>query len=388
MDLRNLPEDLDAAGRIEKRRSLIEKELQVALSALQIAVPQIGDADARNCEQMFGAVPVPVGLAGPLRITFSSGETHDDIYLPLATTEGALVASVNRGCKALREAGGIRAASEYVGMTRSIAFEVKDAEATSEKIRELETAWKGVGEETSGHLKILSYEIDTKDDLLFLTIAADTGEAMGMNMLTIAAQAIGEFLSKELHINMLTVAGNVDGDKKPSLRTKTKGRGYRVSVEATLPEAVIREVLRSSADALLKTARAKLGIGSDIAGALGKNLHVANTVAALYLATGQDAAHVVEGSLADTTVSKHQGGIRIKVELPALLVGVRGGGTNLPAQKQCLDLVLRTRTKLRPPAQLAETIAGACLAGDLSLLAAQSTNTLARAHRRLARKGR
>lgn len=386
MDLRNLSEDLDAEGRIEKRRSLIEKDLQVELSALQVAAPQIGAADERNCEQMFGAVPVPVGLAGPLRITFSSGETHDDIYLPLATTEGALVASVNRGCKALCKAGGVRTISEYVGMTRSIAFEAKDAEAISEKIRELESAWKGVGEATSGHLKILSYEIDTKGDVLFLTIAADTDEAMGMNMLTIAAQAIGEFLSKELHISMLTVAGNVDSDKKPSMRTKTRGRGYRVSVEATLPEKVIREVLKSSADALLKTARAKLEIGSDVAGALGKNLHVANTVAALYLATGQDAAHVVEGSLADTTVSKHPGGIRIKVKLPALLIGVRGGGTNLPAQKQCLDLVLRTRTKLRPSAQLAETIAGAALAGELSLLAAQSTNTLARAHRALARK--
>lgn len=388
MDLRNLPEDLDAESRIEKRRSIIEKELQMKLSALQIAAPQIGGADEQNCEQMFGAVPVPVGLAGPLRITFSSGETHDDIYLPLATTEGALVASVNRGCKALREAGGVQTTSEYVGMTRSIAFEVKDAKATSEKIRELEVAWKGVGEATSGHLKILSYEIDTKDDVLFLTIAADTGEAMGMNMVTIAAQAVGEFISKELDISLLTVAGNVDSDKKPSIRTKTKGRGYRVSVEAVLPEAVIREVLKSSAEALLKTARTKLDIGSDIAGALGKNLHVANTVAALYLATGQDAAHVVEGSLADTTVSKHSDGVHIKVELPAILVGVRGGGINLPAQKQCLDLVLRTRTKLRPPAQLAETIAGAAIAGELSLLAAQSTNTLARAHRTLARKGR
>ncbi|MEK7156190.1 MAG: 3-hydroxy-3-methylglutaryl-CoA reductase [Patescibacteria group bacterium] len=388
MDLRTLPEDLDAEGRIEKRRLLIEKELQVELSALQIAAPQIGGADERNCEQMFGAVPVPVGLAGPLRITFSSGETHDGIYLPLATTEAALVASVNRGCKALSQAGGVRTTSEYVGMTRSIAFEVEDAEATSEKIRELESGWKRVGKATSGHLKILSYDIDAKDGVLFLTIAADTGEAMGMNMLTIAAQAVGEFLSKELHIGMLTVAGNVDSDKKPSIRTKTKGRGYRVSVEATLPEKVIREVLRSSTDALLKTARAKLEIGSVVAGALGNNLHAANIVAALYLATGQDAAHVVEGSLADTTVSKHAAGIHIKVELPALLVGVRGGGTNLPAQKQCLDLVLRTHTKLRPPAQLAETIAGAVLAGELSLLAAQSTNTLARAHRALARKGR
>ena len=386
MDLRKLPENLDTSGRVAKRRSLIEQELNVELGALEISPQQVGTADEQNCEQMFGAVPVSVGLAGPLRITFSSGETHDNIYLPLATTEGALVASVNRGCKAVTQAGGVRTTSEYVGVTRSIAFEVKDAEETAGKIRKLEPEWKRIAEATSGHLKILSYEIDTKNDVLFLTLAADTDEAMGMNMVTIAAQAVGEFLSEKLGVPFLTVAGNVDSDKKPSARTKAKGRGYRVSVEATLSGAVIREVLKSSADALLKTARAKLDIGSDIAGALGKNLHVANTVAALYLATGQDAAHVVEGSLADTSVTRDGDGVRFCVELSAILVGVRGGGTNLPAQKQCLDLVLHEKTKLRPSTQLAETIAGAVLAGEISLLAALSANALAQAHRALGRR--
>jgi len=386
MDLRNLPEDLDAAGRVSERRSIIEQELNVELGALEISPQQVGAADEQNCEQMFGAVPVPTGLAGPLRITFSSGETHNDTYLPLATTEGALVASINRGCKALREAGGVRTKSEYVGMTRSIAFEVKDAKAASEKIRELESAWQKVAEATSSHLKILSYDVDTKDGVLFLTIAADTDEAMGMNMVTIAAQAAGEFISKELSIPLLTVAGNVDSDKKPSARTKAKGRGYRVKAEVTLTEETIRTVLKSEPDALVKTARAKLEIGSEVAGALGKNLHVANIVAALYLATGQDAAHVVEGSLADTSVTRDGDGVRFCVELSAILVGVRGGGTNLPAQKQCLDLVLHEKTKLRPSTQLAETIAGAVLAGEISLLAALSANALAQAHRALGRR--
>src|SRR3989344_7686853 len=185
MDLRNLPEELDAAGRVAKRRSIIEKELELDLSALQITPPHLGAADEQNCEQMFGAVPIPVGLAGPLRITFSSGEMSD-VYLPLATTEGARVASVNRGCKAVTQAGGVRVSSEYIGITRSIAFEVKDGKDISQKIRELESSWKEVAEATSDHLKILSYEIDTKDRVLFLTLAADTDEAMGMNMLTLA----------------------------------------------------------------------------------------------------------------------------------------------------------------------------------------------------------
>ncbi|OGG80499.1 hypothetical protein A3A39_00255 [Candidatus Kaiserbacteria bacterium RIFCSPLOWO2_01_FULL_54_13] len=384
MDLRNLPAGLDASGRVSKRRDLIEKELNVKLSALQISPQQIGSADEQNCEQMFGAVPLPVGLAGPLRIHFSSGETHD-VYLPLATTEGALVASVNRGSRALREADGVHTSSEYVGVTRSLAFEVKNAKETSEKIRALESAWKKIAEATSRHLKILSYEIDTKGDVLFLSLAADTDEAMGMNMVTIAAQAVGEFLSKELGIPMLTVAGNVDSDKKPSALTKKRGRGYRVKAEATIPEKIIENVLKTDSDTLMRTAHAKLEVGSSVAGALGRNLHVANVIAALYLATGQDAAHVVEGSLADTFVKKNAHGIQISVAIPALMLGVRGGGVDLPAQKQCLNLMLKAKTKLRPSAQLAETIGGAILAGELSLLAAQATHTLARAHRRLGR---
>ena len=376
---------MNARERVDERRARIERELGIGLANLAVAQKRIGAADERNCEQMFGAVPLPVGLAGPLNILFSSGETAD-IYLPLATTEGALVASVNRGCKALARSGGVRAFSEYAGITRSVAFEAKAPKKIAAKIRALEPAWKKIAEATSRHLKILSYEIDAKDGVLFLTLAADTGEAMGMNMLTIAAQAAGEFISKKLGIPLLTVAGNVDSDKKPSARTKKKGRGYRVRAEALLPENVVRSVLRSDPASLCRTARAKLEIGSRLAGSLGNNLHAANTLAALYLATGQDAAHVVEGSLADTALCRAHGGIRISVALPALLLGVRGGGTDLPAQKQCLDLLLRERTRLRPPAQLAEIFGGAVLAGELSLLAAQATNTLARAHRRLARR--
>ncbi len=385
MDLRTLPPDMTSDERVSERRACIEKRLGIDLAHLTIGDEQIGVADEQNCEQMFGAVPIPVGLAGPLRIQFSSGEGRD-IFLPLATTEGALVASVNRGCKAVTAAGGAWVSSAYVGITRSIAFEADDERGVSDKITALESTWKKIAEATSSHLAILSYEIDAKDGIVFLTIASDTDEAMGMNMVTIAAQAVGEFLAKELQIQFLTVAGNVDSDKKPSARTKKYGRGYKVKAEVTLSEEIIRSILKSDPDSLLKTAHAKLEIGSSVAGALGRNLHVANVVAALYLATGQDVAHVVEGSLTDTRVSRDGGGIRFSVDIPAILVGVRGGGTNLPAQKQCLDMVLKEKTILRPSTQLAETIACAALAGEISLLAAQSTHTLAASHLALTRK--
>lgn len=384
MDLRNLPDGLSAAERIVKRRSEIEKELDVDLNALAIAPENIGAADEKNCEQMFGAVPVPVGLAGPLAIHFSSGEKKG-IYLPLATTEGALVASVNRGCKAITAAGGANVSSVYHGITRSIAFDASKNANAEKEIRKNEANWKNVAEATSGHLKILSYEIDSEEGICFLTIAADTDKAMGMNMVTIAAEAAGEWIAKTLHLPMITVAGNVDSDKKPSKRTHDRGRGFSVTASAEISAEILKNILKTDAEQLARVAHAKLHIGSRIAGALGANLHAANIIAALYLSLGQDAAHVVEGSLADTTVTKKRDAIQIVTKIPALLVGVRGGGTDLPAQQQCLGLLLKEKTSLHPSKQLAESIGAAVLAGELSLLAAQATHTLAKAHTKLGR---
>ncbi len=401
VDLRLLPAGLSSFERVNARRAMIEQELDVDLSSLAVNAAQLGHSEEKNCENMFGAVPIPVGLAGPLSLTLSNGE-ETTVHLPLATTEGALVASVNRGCKALRGVQ-VNTTSKYHGVTRSIAFRLSNQEsarpngplagrATSNWIEEHESEWKSIGETTSSHLKILGYEIDEKDDHLFLTIAADTDEAMGMNMVTIAAQAIGAHIEKSTGVQFITVASNIDSDKKPSVRTHTKGRGYEVFATCTLQTATITEILKTTPEAMLATAKAKLELGSDIAGAIGRNCHAANVIAALYLATGQDAAHVVEGSLTDTIVSEIPNSksqipnIQISVRLPALLLGIRGGGTTLPAQKQCLNILLgKQEHPLHPCRRFAEIIAGAVLAGEISLLAAQSSHTLAKAHAKLAR---
>ncbi|MFH1444318.1 MAG: hypothetical protein ABIG34_02925 [Candidatus Peregrinibacteria bacterium] len=422
MDLRNLPDGLSAQERCDERRRRIESETGTDLSLLETVSDRIGQADEKNCEQMIGSVALPVGIAGPLTITFSSGE-KSDVTLPLATTEAALVASVNRGCKVVARSGGIHVQSVYHGMSRSIALKPKNGKGQSytnlrrrlsavdspkgseggpshtdllstvgkptsslkEAIETLEQNWKKIGEATSGHLKILRYDLDESDEYTFLTIFCSTSEAMGMNMVTIAAQAIGNWLAEELEAELITVAANVDSDKKPSKRTHDRGRGYEVTAQATIPSSVIEDVFKTTPDKLLAVADAKLKVGSSLAGAIGSNLHAANVIAALYLATGQDSAHVVEGSLADTTVSAIPDGIAIQTRLPAVLVGVRGGGTALPAQNQCLSLILKPKTSLRPPQQLAESIGAAVLAGELSLLAAQATQTLASSHKTLAR---
>ncbi|MBI2524041.1 hypothetical protein HYW11_02395, partial [Candidatus Peregrinibacteria bacterium] len=264
------------------------------------------------------------------------------------------------------------------------------SEYVKSEIQQREREWIVIGETTSNHLKILKYDIDTEDDYLFLTIYADTDEAMGMNMVTIAAEAIGKWLEQNINrcvtlsgveerptIEFITVAANVDSDKKPSERTHDRGRGYEVTATATVPADILQSVLKTTPENFLEVAHAKLELGSEIAGAIGRNCHAANIIAALYLATGQDPAHVVEGSLADTIVrwpwfdSAHHdttnqsnvssrapchpervipsgvegrgtrgGTLHITVRLPALLLGIRGGGTTLPAQSQALCLFL------------------------------------------------
>lgn len=386
MDLRALPDGLTPPERIDLRRKMVEQETDTRLDLLQIEAKKIGSSDERNCEQMIGMMSIPVGYAGPLEVKFSTKETLT-IHLPLATTEGALVASVNRGAKAVTACGGASTTSSLIGTTRSIAWSVKgDEKKIAAFLKKNSKKWIAVGEETSNHLQILSHEVHAKDGHVFLTFAADTDEAMGMNMVTIAAQAIGTWLEQEQKaVKLITIAANIDSDKKPSARTAKQGRGIRSTATVTLTKKVIEEVLKTTPEALLSVATAKLKIGSTIAGALSPNLHAANVIAALYLATGQDAAHVVEGSLTRTAVKKTKSGIEISVDCPALMVGIRGGGTTLPAQKQCLDLLLQKKTALAPKLELAEGIAAAVLSGELSLLAAQASQHLAKAHTALGR---
>ncbi len=388
MDLRNLPEQLSSFQRINQRRTIIENELKIDLSPLEPNEKAIGESEKKNCEQMFGMIGMPVGYAGPLTIIFSNN-AKTELHLPIATTEGALVASINRGCKAVSAAGVTVTKSIEHGITRSIAFRAASSSRVQDLvdlIRKEEASWKAAAHTTSGYLNITKYDLDIAKQFVFLTIAADTGDAMGMNMITIGAQAIADWITAKLDgVKWITVAGNVDSDKKPSRRTHDLGRGYEVIVSTMLSKEVITDVLKTTPEAMIAVAHAKLKAGSDIAGALGKNLHAANIIAALYLSTGQDIAHTVEGSLTDTDVELTETGIKIQVRLPAIIVGTHGGGTALPAQSACREMLLKIKTGLKAKQQLAESIAGAVLAGEVSLLAAQASHTLASSHQTLAR---
>jgi len=209
-----------------------------------------------------------------------------------------------------------------------------------------------------------------------------------MNMVTIASAKAAELIGSATGARLIALSGNVCTDKKPAAINTVMGRGRTVVAGVHLPDKLIREVLKTDAPSLLEVNTRKNLVGSARAGSLGFNAHAANIIAALFIACGQDPAHVVEGSLAVTTVDPAEDGVYVAVTLPSLPVGTVGGGTGIDTQQECLRL-LGVSGGGNPPGanarKFAEIVASAVLAGELSLLGALAAQHLARAHQRLSR---
>ena len=349
-----------------------------------------GGLVGRNIENMIGAVQVPLGVAGPLPVEgeFASG----DFYLPLATTEGALVASVNRGCAAIREAGHVKVHIFQDMMTRAPVFRCESLEAALGLIKwvgENFERMKAASGRTTRHGELLRVEPFVVGRTVWLRLGFDTKDAMGMNMVTIASDAICDLiLSENSGVELVSLSGNMCVDKKPAAINTLLGRGKTVVAETVIPERVVSSKLKADPMRMVEVNYRKNLLGSARAGALGFNAHAANIIAAIFIACGQDVAHVVEGSTAITTVEKTGEGLYLAVTLPALEVGTVGGGTRVETQRECLEM-LGLAGSGEPPGSnakmLAEIIASAVLAGETSLIAAQAAHHLAEAHKRLGR---
>jgi hydroxymethylglutaryl-CoA reductase (NADPH) len=209
---------------------------------------------------------------------------------------------------------------------------------------------------------------------------------MGMNMATIATQAMVEFIESKWDVKCVSITGNFCADKKPAQLNAILGRGKQVWAEVFLTSQVLKGVLKTSVDELVEVFYRKTLIGSALSGSMGFNSHFANVVAALYLATGQDMAHVVDGSVGIATAEKEGKGVRVSVFLPSLILGTVGGGINLPHQQAALKLLGLGKGKAGEAKVLAEIVGGTVLAGEVSLAASLSEGSLAKAHQRLGRK--
>lgn len=367
----------------KERRKYLEKIKGVSLSNIGTFSLDEAVASSRNCENMIGVSQIPMGIAGPLTVNSHS------YFIPLATTEGALVASVNRGCKAVYESG-VNVYSYRVGTTRGPVFYVGTLENNKKLytwIKNNQSKIKKAAESTSQHLKYKKSEVTGTASYVFIRFYFDTADAMGMNMATIATQKITELIEDSTGFECLSIAGNFDVDKKPAWLNVIGKRGIKAWGEAVIKRKTVLSILKTTPEKLYKVWLGKCMIGSALSGSLGFNSHFANIIAALFTATGQDIAHTVEGSLGITTTEvTKQGDLYFAVYLPDLMVGTIGGGTGLATQKEALSLLgVYGGNKGKNALAFAEIVAATVLAGELSLLASLSEGSLAKAHIKLAR---
>ncbi len=367
----------------EERRKAVEDFSKTSLSNIASCSIDASSAE-KNIENMIGWVQVPLGFAGPLKVngTSASGE----YLVPLATTEGALLATINRGCSLVTASGGANAFIVKDEMTRGPVFRVKDLKEAMEISGWVEEHFeeiKKVAESTTKHGKLLKIDPFAVGRSLFLRFHFQTGDAMGMNIATIASEAASRFIEKRTGAVLIAVSGNICVDKKASAMNYILGRGKLVLVDAKIPGSLLMDKMRVTPEEVEEACYRKNLVGSGLSLSYGSNAHLANMLAAVFIATGQDPAQVVEGSMGTTTCEAVDGDLYISVRLPSLEVGTVGGGTRLPTQKEALSIMGCWGEG--KAAKLAEIVGAVCLAGELSTLAAQRAGELGKAHQQLGR---
>lgn len=340
-----------------------------------------------NIENYIGMARVPTGVIGPLRIIGSSAQ--GDFYVPLATSEGALVASYHRGARACFMAGGITSICLLEGVQRSPVFKFESIADLG-----LFVAWllsqvdklKEIVGQTSRYAKLMDIKIQIEGNHLIVTLEYHTGDAAGQNMVTICTDAICQYVVEHCPTKPLLwfIEGNYSGDKKATALSFTNVRGKKVTAEIVLPEEIVHKVLKTTPELMAEYWRSST-VGIIQSGAIGAHGHYANGLAALFLATGQDVACVAEAATGITRMEMNKdGSLYASVTLPNLVVGTVGGGTHLPTQRECLEMMdCYGAGKAR---KFAEICAALVLAGELSIAAALSAGHFTQAHQKFGRK--
>lgn len=343
-------------------------------------------AYGRNIENFVGTVKVPVGLAGPLRV--NGAHASGTYYVPLATTEAALVASYSRGAQLITASGGAAAIVLNEGVSRAPGF-VFDSLVESA----LFVAWaarafdefKAVARETTRHGELVDMQLTVEGNHVHARLEFMTGDASGQNMVTIASDAICRHIAERAPVRPRRwfVEANMSGDKKATTHSFMTVRGKKVSAEVVVPAALVEETLHTTVDSMVGYARMSM-LGGVMSGTIGVQGHYANGLAALFIACGQDAACVAEAAVGVTRFEpREDGSLYAAVTLPNLIVGTVGGGTGLPSQRACLDILgLGGVGHARAFAEVAAALA---LAGELSIIGALAAGHFTRAHQQLAR---
>ncbi|XP_027078333.1 3-hydroxy-3-methylglutaryl-coenzyme A reductase 1 [Coffea arabica] len=339
------------------------------------------------CEMPVGYVQLPVGIAGPLLL---DGREY---MVPMATTEGCLVASTNRGCKAIMASGGATSMLLRDGMTRAPVVRFATAKRAAElkffveEPMNFETL-SVVFNKSSRFARLQSIQCAIAGKNLYMRFSCSTGDAMGMNMVSKGVQNVLDYLQTDFpDMDVIGLSGNFCADKKPAAVNWIEGRGKSVVCEAIIKEEIVKKVLKTEVAALVELNMLKNLTGSAMAGSLGGfNAHASNIVSAVYIATGQDPAQNVESSHCITMMEAVNDGkdLHVSVSMPSIEVGTVGGGTQLASQSACLNLLgVKGANKEEAGANarlLATVVAGSVLAGELSLMSAISAGQLVSSH--------
>ena len=372
----------------QKRVAFVEHAKNINLDFLS-GKQQFSNTDSLrgNIENYIGMTQVPTGLIGPLLIygTQAKGE----FFVPMATTEGALVASYNRGAKVCKMSGGITSVCLTEGVQRSPLFKFANLSESGKFVTWVLDEMPKFQEIISRHsryAKLLDMKLNMEGNVVVLIMEYTTGDASGQNMVTICTDAVCQHLIAETPIKpeYWFIESNYSGDKKATSVSFASVRGKKVTAEVTVPQKIVRDVLRSTPELV-----ASYWQGSSIAavqsGSIGIHGHFANGLTAIFMATGQDVACVSEASVGITRMEVNKNGdLYAAVTLPNVIVGTVGGGTHLPTQQECLKLMgCEGAGNAR---KFAEVCAATILAGELSIAAAISCGDFSKAHLLFGRK--
>jgi len=346
---------------------------------------------AGNCEHLFGVAQVPIGVAGPLLV---NGEhAQGEFYVPMATIEGTLIASYNRGMRVIRESGGVTTTVMGEAMQRAPVFMFKSARDARDFglwLSENFDAIKAQAESTTSVGKLLEIEQYAVHNMVHTRFDYSTGDAAGQNMTGGATFAACEWIRENYpKLRTYGLSGGMDTEKKTSFVNSLKGRGRKVTAEITIPRQVLADVLRTTPE-VLRNSNSVNTLAAYLTGASNNAAHPANGLAALYMATGQDMANIGEANQCSVySYVTTAGDLYYSITLPALIMATYGGGTNLATQRECLELMdCFGKDKAY---KLVEIAAGLVVAGELSLVSATRTdketrtNEWVNAHEKLGR---
>ncbi len=332
-----------------------------------------------NVENPIGAVQVPVGIAGPLLVDGEHAQGH--FYVPLATTEGALVRSYERGMAALTRAGGVRtriwADENQVAPTFQLA-DVADAHRFAVAVQSRLPEIRAVAESTTRHGRLLRLDCHPVGREVIVNFHFHTADAHGMNMIVKAADLACRWILEHCGGRNYHIFSGYESEKRASGALLAGGKGKKVTAGALLPAAVVRAYLHATPQSLAEMWRRTL-LGHVQAHAAGYNGHLANGLTALFIACGQDVANVVNSAVGITSFEVTEGGdLYASVTLPALTVATVGGGTGQGSGRECLEILGCAGPGQAP--KLAEIAAAMALAGELSMGGAIASAEFVDAH--------